>query len=48
MANVVFETVRIEREELLQLRDAGRLDEAIYRTLQRELDLTETRFSPVS
>ena len=46
MANVIFETVRVEREELLQLRDAGRLDETIYRTLQRELDLTETRFAP--
>ena len=48
MASVIFETVRVEREELLQLRDSGRLDEAVYRTLQRELDLTETRFSPAS
>jgi Na+/H+ antiporter len=48
MANVIFETVRVEREELLQLRNGGRLDETVYRTLQRELDLTETRFAPTS
>lgn len=45
MANVMLETVRVERVELLQLRDAGRLDETIYRTLQRELDLSESRFA---
>ena len=48
MANVILETVRIEREELLQLRDAGRMDESVYRTLQRELDLSESRFASSS
>jgi NhaP-type Na+/H+ or K+/H+ antiporter len=48
MANVILETVRIEREELLQLRDAGRMDESVYRTLQRELDLSESRFESSS
>ncbi len=45
MANVILETVRIEREELLQLRDAGSVDESVYRLLQHELDLSESRFA---
>ena len=45
MVSVMLETLRVEREELIQLRDAGRLDDSIYRTLQRELDLSESRFS---
>ena len=45
MANIMLETVRVEREELLQLHDAGRLDEPVYKTLQRELDLSESRFA---
>ena len=48
MANVILETIRVEREELLQLRDAGRMDESVYRTLQRELDLGESRFASSS
>ena len=48
MANVILETVRIEREELLNLRDAGRMDDSVYRTLQRELDLSESRFASSS
>ena len=45
MAHVMLDTLRVERQELLDLRDAGRVDEAIYRTLERELDLSESRFS---
>ncbi len=41
MANVVLETVRIEREELIRLRDTGAVDDQVYRTLEHELDLSE-------
>ena len=44
MLNVMLETVQAEREELLGLRDDGRIDESIYRLLERELDLSESRF----
>lgn len=45
MAHVMLETVRVEREELITLRESGRVDEGIYRTLERELDLSESRFA---
>ncbi|MGI4855114.1 MAG: Na+/H+ antiporter [Janthinobacterium lividum] len=45
MVHVMVETVRVEREELLQLREDGRVDESVYRALERELDLSESRFS---
>ena len=48
MAHVMLDTLRVEREELIELRDSGRVDEEIYRTLERELDLSETRFSSTS
>ncbi len=48
MAHVMLDTLRVEREELIELRDSGRVDEGIYRTLERELDLSETRFTPTS
>ncbi len=45
MANVMLETVQIEREELIGLRDSGRVEEGVYRILERELDLSESRFA---
>ena len=45
MANVILETVRVEREELIELRESGRVGAEVYRALERELDLSETRFS---
>ena len=42
MANVVLETVRIEREELIRLRDVGTVNDEVYRALEHELDLSET------
>ena len=45
MMNVMLETVRVEREELIGLRENGRVDDRIYRLLERELDLSESRFA---
>ena len=45
MAHVMLDTLRVERQELLELREGGRVDETIYRTLERELDLSESRLS---
>ncbi|MGI4757342.1 MAG: Na+/H+ antiporter [Janthinobacterium lividum] len=45
MANVMLETVRIEREELIGMRESGQVDDRIYRLLERELDLSESRFA---
>lgn len=46
MITVMLETVQAEREELIHLRETGRVDDAIYRTLERELDLSESRLAP--
>jgi NhaP-type Na+/H+ or K+/H+ antiporter len=35
--------LQVERGTLLRLRDEGRIDDEVMRTLQRELDLTESR-----
>jgi Na+/H+ antiporter len=35
--------LKVEREALIRLRDEGRIDDEVMRTLQRELDLTESR-----
>jgi monovalent cation/hydrogen antiporter len=35
--------LKVEREALIRLRDQGRIDDEVMRTLQRELDLTESR-----
>ncbi len=45
MANIILETVRVEREELIRLRDVGTVGDEVYRTLERELDLSESRFA---
>ena len=46
MATIMLETVQAERGQLIELRDSGRVDETIYRTLERELDLTESKLAP--
>lgn len=43
MSSIMLEAVQAERSTLLELRDGGRVDVGIYRTLERELDLTESR-----
>jgi monovalent cation/hydrogen antiporter len=43
MQTILAETYRTERQELIALRDQGRVDESVYRTLERELDLDESR-----
>jgi hypothetical protein len=34
---------RLERQVVVQLRDQGRINDAVLRTLERELDLNEAR-----
>jgi hypothetical protein len=38
------DTVAVERRTLQQLRDAGSIGDVVLRRLERELDLTETRY----
>ncbi len=45
MARVLLETVRTEREKLNSLRDSGRIGDGVHRTLERELDLSESRLA---
>jgi CPA1 family monovalent cation:H+ antiporter len=40
---VLLEVLQIERDALIRLRDDGEINEEILRTLQYELDLTESR-----
>jgi len=39
----ILSVLQVERETLIRLRDEGRIDDEVMRTLQRELDLTESR-----
>jgi len=39
-----LETLRIERETAIRLRNEGRINDTVLRRLERELDLAETRF----
>lgn len=41
--HVLLEGVQSEREELIRLRNLGRIGDGIYRTLEHELDLSESR-----
>jgi len=43
MASIQLETLHVERGELIALREQGRVDESVYRTLERELDLSESQ-----
>ena len=48
MQTILAEAYRAERDQLLMLRNEGRVDETIYRTLERELDLGESRLQSAS
>jgi monovalent cation/hydrogen antiporter len=39
----ILAALQVEREALIRLRDEGRIDDEALRTLQRELDFTESR-----
>jgi Na+/H+ antiporter len=39
----ILAVLKVERDALIRLRDEGRIDDEVMRTLQRELDLTESR-----
>ena len=39
-----LETLRVERETAIRLRNEGRINDTVLRRLERELDLTESRF----
>ncbi len=43
VSKVLRGTVTAEREELIRLRDSGRIGDAVRRRLERELDLSESR-----
>ncbi len=45
MGEILIETIRRERDELNSLRSNGRVGDAVHRTLERELDLSESRLS---
>lgn len=45
MAAVLLETIRRERQELNLLRSNGRISDSVHRTLERELDLSESRLA---
>lgn len=45
MGGVLLDTIRREREELNLLRSTGRIADSVHRTLQRELDLSESRLA---
>jgi CPA1 family monovalent cation:H+ antiporter len=45
MGRVLLDTIRREREELNLLRSTGRIGDNVHRTLQRELDLSESRLA---
>ncbi len=40
---VMLEAIQVERGTLIRLRDEGEIDDEVLRTLQRELDLAESR-----
>lgn len=40
---IMLESVRIERKELIELRDSGRIGDAIFRSIEHELDLHESK-----
>jgi monovalent cation/hydrogen antiporter len=45
MGQLLLETIRREREELNLLRANGRIGDSVHRSLERELDLSESRLS---
>jgi monovalent cation/hydrogen antiporter len=45
MAGVLLDTIRRERQQLNVLRETGRIGDAVHRTLERELDLSESKLA---
>ena len=45
MSQVMLDTIRRERDELNALRENGRIGDTVHRSLQRELDLSESRLA---
>jgi monovalent cation/hydrogen antiporter len=45
MEVLMLETIRRERDELNLLRESGRIGDTVHRTLERELDLSESRLA---
>lgn len=45
VGGVMLDTIRREREELNLLRASGRIGDSVHRTLEHELDLTESRLA---
>ncbi len=45
MSLLMLETIRTEREKLNSLRQSGRIGDNVHRTLERELDLSESRLA---
>jgi len=45
MAAVLLDTIRRERQQLNVLREAGRIGDSVHRTLERELDLSESKLA---
>jgi len=43
MGQLLLDTVRRQRDELNMLRESGRVGDSVHRTLERELDLSESR-----
>ena len=39
-----LEALRVERETLIRLRDEGRINDEVLRRIERELDLSESRY----
>ncbi|MES1262640.1 MAG: Na+/H+ antiporter, partial [Acidobacteriota bacterium] len=44
-ADLSIETLRVERETAIRLRDEGRINDEVLRRIERELDLTESRLA---
>jgi hypothetical protein len=42
-SDAILAVLQVEREALIRLRDEGQIDDEVLRTLQRELDLEESR-----
>ena len=45
IGGILLDTIRHEREQLNVLRAAGRIGDGVHRTLERELDLSESRLA---
>jgi Na+/H+ antiporter len=43
LRDAILDVLQVEREALIRMRDAGEIDDDVLRTLQRELDLEESR-----